>query len=448
MSITPELKVGLSLPSTSFCSLKNQLYSQQIAQLYAVAPVGIIASLLTGSILVAVLWRVMAHHALISWFVCVVAINVIWCILVYQYRRNSLSVVELSDWGTRFIIGNTVSGVIWGAAGFLLYPVDTMTHEIFLTLVLGGMITGSTAIHSALPRAFFAFSLPTLLPLTFKFFQQGDDLHLAMGMLSLLFMTLMGVTVRRNHHIVLGCMKLRYENAQLLDQVSQARDRLESIVEARTAELKTSETRYRLLAENITDVIWVMELDCSHFTYISPSIVTFRGYTPEEAMVLSLEESLTSTSAQKVRSALEEELAIERSGRADPFRSRVLELEHRCKDGSTVWAEVRGSILRTESGSIIGLVGVTRDITERQQLEEEKQNLVVQLQNAQKIEAIGTLAGGIAHDFNNYLTSILGNILLAGHPNTSSTLRSKFLGIAEKATLRAKDLTHHLLTFA
>lgn len=433
---------------TSPLVLKDQLYTQQITQLFAVAPIGIIASVLTGLILVATLWRVIPQQTLIGWLACVAVINVTWCHLVYRYRKTSPSSTNASYWCTQFILGNLASGCIWGSAGFFLYPMASIPHEIFLTLMLGGMVAGSTAIHSALPNAFFAFSVPTLTPLTLRFFQQGEELHFAIAVMALVYMVMMGFTVRRNHHILLGAMTLRYENTQLLHQVSMARDHLESLVEARTAELKTSETRYRILAENLTDVIWVMAIDGSHFSYISPSIISFLGYTPEEAKAHSLEQMLTPTSAQMARTIFEEELAMEQARHTDPFRSRVLELEHIRKDGATIWAEVRGSILHDEDGHVIGIVGVTRDVTERKKMQNEKQRLEAQLLHAQKIEAIGTLAGGIAHDFNNFLTSILGNISLANYPDTSGHLREKFLSIAEQATLRAKDLTLHLLTFS
>ena len=164
-----------------------------------------------------------------------------------------------------------------------------------------------------------------------------------MAMMAILFMTLMAISARRHHFMTVGSITLWLENTRLLDEISHARDHLESVVEARTAELKTSETRYRLLAEHIIDVIWVMALDGRYFTYISPSIEHFCGYTSEEAMELSLEETLTPNSAKKARIAFEEKLSRERSGSTDPFSAQTLELEHRCKDGSTVWAEVRSS---------------------------------------------------------------------------------------------------------
>jgi nitrogen-specific signal transduction histidine kinase/CheY-like chemotaxis protein len=81
------------------------------------------------------------------------------------------------------------------------------------------------------------------------------------------------------------------------------------------------------------------------------------------------------------------------------------------------------------------------DITERKQLAEERQRAV-------RLESIGTLAGGIAHDFNNILTGIMGNISLAQRLVELDSQVAERLEEAEKASLRAKDLTHRLLTFA
>jgi PAS domain S-box-containing protein len=87
-------------------------------------------------------------------------------------------------------------------------------------------------------------------------------------------------------------------------------------------------------------------------------------------------------------------------------------------------------------------------LTDRIQLEKEKNKLEAQLQNAQKLESIGILAGGIAHDFNNILVAILGNIDLSLYDSNLSPKTQKLLIEAKKASLRAKDLTQQLLTFS
>ncbi len=143
------------------------------------------------------------------------------------------------------------------------------------------------------------------------------------------------------------------------------------ITERKRAEevLQESERRYRLLAENVTDVIWTMDMNL-RMTYESPSVTQLRGYTVEEAMAQTLEDILTPASLEVARKALAEELAREKTVQKIPDRSRTLELELRCKDGSTVWTEVKAKLLRDPEGKPIGILGVTRDISERKQAEE------------------------------------------------------------------------------
>jgi PAS domain S-box-containing protein len=97
--------------------------------------------------------------------------------------------------------------------------------------------------------------------------------------------------------------------------------------------------------------------------------------------------------------------------------------------------------IRDSNGEIIGVVLVFRDITEHLKIEAE-------LLKIKKLESIGVLAGGIAHDFNNILAAILGNINLASFDNELKESTRTLLSEAEKASLRAKDLTQQLLTFA
>jgi PAS domain S-box-containing protein len=138
---------------------------------------------------------------------------------------------------------------------------------------------------------------------------------------------------------------------------------------AKAKALQESEGRYRLLAENVTDVIWAMDLNL-RLTYVSPSVTHLRGYTVQEAMAQTLKEYLTPTSLEVAKKVLAEERAIEESEGSDPGRSRTLELEQTCKDGSTVWTEVKVAFLRDEGKQVVGILGVGRDITERKRAEE------------------------------------------------------------------------------
>ncbi len=133
--------------------------------------------------------------------------------------------------------------------------------------------------------------------------------------------------------------------------------------------LRHSEKHYRLLAENVSDVIWTMDLNFK-WTYVSPSIMGLTGFRAEEAIVRSLQETIAAASFQPAMKTFAEELALEPLSAKGIFRSRTLELEYTCKNSSTLWTEVRITVVRDQDGRPTEIVGITRDITERRKAEE------------------------------------------------------------------------------
>jgi PAS domain S-box-containing protein len=204
--------------------------------------------------------------------------------------------------------------------------------------------------------------------------------------------------------------------------------------------LREREEKYRLLADNITDNIWVLDLETLKFTYVSPSIESITGFSAGEAIKLYLHDVLTPPSMELATNVFSEELADE-SRNPDSPKSRTLEFEQYRKDGTTVWTEVSVRFIYDDEGRPTSILGVTRDIDERKRLE-------TQLQQANKMEAIGTLAGGIAHDFNNLLMGIQGRAsLLAFELDSSNPLREHSEAI-EEYVRSATDLTKQLLGLA
>lgn len=136
---------------------------------------------------------------------------------------------------------------------------------------------------------------------------------------------------------------------------------------AANAKLKESEELYRMLAENVADVIWTKDMNLCN-TYVSPSIFGLTGYTVKEAMEMTIEQMNPPASVELINKTFAEELKNEASG-APLDRQRILVAEQYCKDGSTIWVEDRTSFLRNSEGEPIGILGVTRDITERKETE-------------------------------------------------------------------------------
>ena len=233
-----------------------------------------------------------------------------------------------------------------------------------------------------------------------------------------------------------------YNNSDIR-QMNLLMDGMWKIIQRKASEeaLRQSEERYRLLMENAGDIIWTLKLPDMKFLYVSPSVETILGYTPEQVQKLGLKDIIAPEDLGRFAGKISEELTREDNPEVDPRRSWVTQLQQIRKDGSWIWTEIKAGFLRDETGKANLVLGVTRDITQRRRMEQ-------QLQQSQKMEAIGTLAGGIAHDFNNILSSILGFCDLARMQGKDDPELIRYLDKILSASIRARDLVRHILMFS
>ncbi len=132
--------------------------------------------------------------------------------------------------------------------------------------------------------------------------------------------------------------------------------------------VRKSEKKYRLIAENMADIITTMDMDLN-FTYVSPSVIKLRGFSVEEALEQRIDQIMTPESFQRLSDAFAEEISLEQTGTADPDRARIIELEEYKKDGTTIWVENTASFIRGNDQKPSGILVASRDITDRKQAE-------------------------------------------------------------------------------
>ena len=204
--------------------------------------------------------------------------------------------------------------------------------------------------------------------------------------------------------------------------------------------LRRSEEKFKTIANYTVDWESWFGPD-GKYLWVNPDVERITGYSADE--VLAMPDFISVIIAREDRDSFLQHFQSALTGtRGDNFRIRYLH-----KNGSKLWLSVSWQSVFDTQDNFLGIRTSSRDITAVKQAEEERSNLEKQLFEAQKMEAIGTLAGGIAHDFNNILSGIMGYAELAAL-QTEESLRSKNIQQILFAAERARNLVKQILAFS
>ena len=200
--------------------------------------------------------------------------------------------------------------------------------------------------------------------------------------------------------------------------------------------LRQSEERFRLLAEHASDMVFRYRLrpTCA-WEYVNCASTLILGYEPGEYYVDSklLDKIVHPDSRFDLESCIGTKCVA----------GKTTEICWSHKDGRTVWTEIRSTPLHDGMGNLVAVEGIARDITVRKEMERERQ-----LQQARKLESLGTLAGGIAHHFNNILATMILNTEMAMDEVSRKSPSWRNLERVLKAGNRAGDLVEQILAFS
>jgi len=204
--------------------------------------------------------------------------------------------------------------------------------------------------------------------------------------------------------------------------------------------LRESEEKYRTILESIEEGYYETNI-AGDFTFFNDSLATIFGYTRDEMWGMNYKKNTDKESADRLYQVFNKVYTTGKPSKGSEYKISG-------KDGVTKYVEVSVSLLKDAEGKRVGFRGIIRDVTERKLSEQEKARLESQFQQAQKMEATGTLAGGIAHDFNNLLMAMQGNASLILLDKDSSHPDYERLKNIEEYIRDAANLTKQLLGFA
>lgn len=201
--------------------------------------------------------------------------------------------------------------------------------------------------------------------------------------------------------------------------------------------LRRSQHQYQTLVETSNDIIFSLDVN-GRITYINPAIERASGYVPKEVIGKPFMEFVHPEDRELVRQLFTQRLQGD---------TQTIEFRAVSKQGEVRFVQSSGRLL-VDSGQVVGVTGIIRDVTEQRRTEEENRRLQQQLLQAQKMESIGTLAGGIAHDFNNLLQGILGYTSLVLQQVEPGSESHRYLRTILQSAERAANLTTQMLTFS
>ena len=245
---------------------QRRVDAQLIHQLYKQAPVAIVGSLVNASILVLFLWSLGSHRALLIWLGAAFALAVFRSGLFCAYGQGACEGVPVEWWGRLQAAGIGATGMLWGAAGLYLFPQESTAHQAFLAFVLAGMVAGAVGTCSSVLLAFVVFALPALTPIFVRFLLVGDELHIAMAVMTLLFFVLTFLTAR---YINVSARELIGLKDHFVDQVAARTGELtranqvlkREIAEREQAEksLRETEECIRMVLDHSHVVLWALD---------------------------------------------------------------------------------------------------------------------------------------------------------------------------------------------
>jgi PAS domain S-box-containing protein len=462
------------------------LQAEQVKVLYRTMPTGVTASFVNAGILAAVEWPVVSHGLLLCWvaIMWIVAGSRAW--LIYRYRRGVPASWRSADWHRWMFVGTILSGIGWGSSVSFLTPELPLPYELVLVFVLGGMTAGAVSVLSASLPLFLCYAPTVTVPLLVHLFLSNHEFHLLMGIMGTLFLLATTHSAWTLNRVMITSMNLRLENLSLVQSLTarteaverlnreitkEVQDRrlieerlriaqsdLEQRITDRTDDLAranarlqeevqehrrtegarlSSEQRFNYLTDNLNQGVWFAQVQPPQVLYVNPAFERIWGLSAARCYdnPKLWRDCIHPDDRRLITEAYDAELA-DSNGHGLQRIYRIVR-----PDGQIRWIHDRMVIHRSSTGDIDRLSGITEDITEARELED-------QLRQAQKMDAVGRLAGGVAHDFNNVMTVILGySDVLLQELSLDSSARG-FVQEIRQAGERCAALTGQLLAFS
>jgi signal transduction histidine kinase/ActR/RegA family two-component response regulator len=205
------------------------VHAAQVRLLYDNAITGLVASIFIALPLAFAQRTVTSARVIVTWFLFLLMVAAARYVIARRYRRASPDESESIRWNRLFVAGAALAAAAWGAAGMIFYEPAHPTNGVFLMFVLGGVMLGGASLLAARPEAFLTFFLTIGVLTAGRLASEGDEAHLMMAFLVLVFTAATIATTWRFHRLIASSLNLRFVNLDLVDSLRAAKNHTEAL---------------------------------------------------------------------------------------------------------------------------------------------------------------------------------------------------------------------------
>ncbi len=211
----------------AFESGEATLYSALVHQLYAQSKVTARGGLLAALLLLVTLWNGVDHQLLLGWMLVFLIVQGARSWLVAAFTRTSPQGGEATSWGTWFLIAAAVTHLWWGLTGILLFPASSFLLQFLLAAVITIVAASVAVAHAPLTACYVPSVLLSGIPLIGRFFYQGDEGTVTLGLVGVVYTCALLGTGKAAHHMMCDSVRLRIEKNDLIHELQQSGQDLE-----------------------------------------------------------------------------------------------------------------------------------------------------------------------------------------------------------------------------
>jgi diguanylate cyclase (GGDEF)-like protein/PAS domain S-box-containing protein len=324
---------------------KSAIQSAQMRQLLSLSNVSLLASMLIATILAYVQREVIPSQVVLTWYAFMVLASILRAGQIISYQRHppgDAAVIHTRLVSFRLVI--LISSLVWGTAGWLLFPASDPQHQVFLILMLAGMTVGGVVSFSADLISAIVFSVSVIAPVTIRLLVSGDRLLVILGMAAMLYLFFM----------IMGLLRI---NRNISDNITL---RLEAT--EREEFVRASEERYRLLLNYSPVGIFHYDTDLI-ITYCNNRLADILQSTTKHIIGLDIKLLNDQTLLPILRKAFGIQVVHHEGLCFTPFSNVDL------------WLDLTCAASRDGSGNLVGGIAIVQNFTERKNAEERINNL-------------------------------------------------------------------------